>query len=155
LTDRGWVTDFEIGFSRTFHQEKDHRDLLGARRVRHAAEAKDTTVEDVTFSPAGSWAAPIPLTDVPPRVFSETMRDLDLVVSVAYSGGVDPETTESSIDMRRRLIEETADLLALGNIDLTGHHELPLESWRVLYAAAGWSTAIFSYSIGGINAAEL
>src|SRR4051794_11147980 len=33
--------------------------------------------------------------------------------------------------------------------------ELPLESWRVPYAAAGWSTAIFSYSSGDINAAEL
>ena len=64
----------------------------------------------------------MPLTDVPPRVLRETMRDLDLVVSVAHSGGVDRETTESSVDMRRRLVEETADLLALGNVELTGHH---------------------------------
>ena len=33
--------------------------------------------------------------------------------------------------------------------------ELPLESWRVPYAAAGWSAAIFSYSVGGSNDAEL
>ena len=33
--------------------------------------------------------------------------------------------------------------------------ELPLESWRVSYAASGWTTAIFSYSVGDINAAEL
>lgn len=65
------------------------------------------------FSPAGT-RAPVPLTDVPPRVFSKTMRDLDLVVSVAHAGGVDPAATESSIDMRRRLVEETADLLTLG-----------------------------------------
>lgn len=50
------------------------------------------------------------------------MRDLDPVVSVAHSGGADRDTTESSIDMHRRLVEETADLLALGNVELTGHH---------------------------------
>jgi hypothetical protein len=33
--------------------------------------------------------------------------------------------------------------------------ELSLESWRVPYAAAGWSAVIFSYSLGDINAAEL
>jgi hypothetical protein len=27
-----------------------------------------------------------------------------------------------SIDMRRRPVEETADLLTLGNVELTGHH---------------------------------
>ena len=32
---------------------------------------------------------------------------------------------------------------------------LPLESWRLLYAAAGWSAASLSYWIGDINAAEL
>jgi hypothetical protein len=37
----------------------------------------------------------------------------------------------------------------------TGFDELPFESWRVPYAAAGWSTAIFSYSLGDINAADL
>ena len=31
----------------------------------------------------------------------------------------------------------------------------PSKSWRVPYAAAGWSAAIFSYSSGDINAAEL
>ena len=34
-------------------------------------------------------------------------------------------------------------------------HGLPLESWRLLYAAAGWSAASLSYWIGDINAAEL
>jgi ABC-2 family transporter protein len=36
-----------------------------------------------------------------------------------------------------------------------GTPELPLESWRVRYAAAGWPTAIFSYSVGGSNDAAL
>jgi hypothetical protein len=34
-------------------------------------------------------------------------------------------------------------------------HGLPLKSWRLFYAASGWSAASLSYWIGDINAAEL
>jgi hypothetical protein len=40
-------------------------------------------------------------------------------------------------------------------VEAAVQNELPLESWRVPYAAAGRSTAIFSYSMGDINAAEV
>ena len=32
--------------------------------------------------------------DIPDIVFSEVMRDVDLAVSVAHAGGVDPKTAE-------------------------------------------------------------
>jgi hypothetical protein len=54
--------------------------------------------------------------DVPGRLFSEVMRDLDLVVSVAHAGGVDPETSSSTVEMRAALVTETADLLGLENL---------------------------------------
>ncbi|MFK7740597.1 MAG: hypothetical protein AB8H80_09765 [Planctomycetota bacterium] len=34
---------------------------------------------------------------IPGRVFSETVRDMDLVVSVAHQGGVDAEATASTL----------------------------------------------------------
>ena len=52
------------------------------------------------------------------------MRDLDLVVSVAHSGGVDPEATASTIEMRAALIEETCILLGLTNVALKSAHAL-------------------------------
>src|SRR6185312_13817471 len=67
---------------------------------------------------------PLPLADVPPRVFSETMRDLDLMVSVAHSGGVDPETTASTVEMRSALVSETCALLGLANVTLKSAHVL-------------------------------
>ncbi|GAA1791808.1 DUF4132 domain-containing protein [Planosporangium flavigriseum] len=121
FTSRGWVADFEVGFSRTYHQEKITAWCSVLNGLGTAAEVEDAAVEDVTFVQAGTWKV-IPVGDVPPRLFSETMRDLDLVVSVAHAGRVDPETTESSIEMRRRLVEETADLLGLDNVEVTGHH---------------------------------
>jgi hypothetical protein len=49
-------------------------------------------------------------------VFSEALRDLDLVVSVAHRGGVDPEASQSTVEMRAALIRETAKLLRLANV---------------------------------------
>lgn len=50
------------------------------------------------------------------------MRDLDLVVSVAHQGGVDPEATASTVEMRASLLSETCELLGLGNVEVSGSH---------------------------------
>ncbi|NKB18060.1 MAG: hypothetical protein HC770_08250 [Pseudanabaena sp. CRU_2_10] len=59
-----------------------------------------------------------------PRVFSEVMRDLDLVVSVAHQGGVDPEASASTVEMRSVLIRETNRLLKLTNVNLQNNYAL-------------------------------
>ncbi len=87
------------------------------------ADATDPTIEAVRFTSAGSGAW-LPLSDVPPRFFSEVMRDVDLVVSVAHSGGADPETSQSTVAMRADLVRETAELMGLDNVELTEHHVL-------------------------------
>ena len=46
----------------------------------------------------------LPLKHIHPRIFSEVMRDVDLVVSVAHAGGVDPEASHSTIEMRSVLL---------------------------------------------------
>jgi len=60
----------------------------------------------------------------PPRVFSEAMRDLDLVVSVAHRGGVDPEATASTVEMRAALVRETCAALSLTAVEVKGHHAI-------------------------------
>ena len=50
------------------------------------------------------------------------MRDIDLVVSVAHAGGVDPEASHSSIEMRAALLRETARLFKLENVAVNGNH---------------------------------
>ena len=64
------------------------------------------------------------LADVPPRLFSEIMRDVDLVVSVAHRGGLDPEASASTVDMRATLVRETCALLNLENVRLQVPHAL-------------------------------
>ena len=64
------------------------------------------------------------LKDVPARIFSETLRDLDLVVSVAHAGAVDPEASHSTVEMRAALLSETCALLALSNVRIEQRHAL-------------------------------
>lgn len=121
FTSRGWVADYPVGFSRTFHQEKIIAWCEFLQAWGSPTEVEDAAIEQVTFNRAGSQRQ-LPLDEVPPRVFSETMRDLDLVVSVAHASGVDPQASESSIQVRGRLVDETAAMLSMQNVEVGGHH---------------------------------
>ena len=116
---RGWVSDFEVGFVKTFHAERLTVFCSLLDGWGSPTEVEDATIEDVWFL---GQQGTVSLPEVPPRLFSEVMRDLDLVVSVAHSGGVDPETSESAVEVRRRLVEETAAMMSLPNVEVKGHH---------------------------------
>jgi hypothetical protein len=73
----------------------------------------------VRFTKRGEWES-LKLESIPQRLFSEIMRDLDLVVSVAHVGGVDPEALHSTLEMRAGLLRETCRLLKLENVQITG-----------------------------------
>jgi Family of unknown function (DUF5724)/Domain of unknown function (DUF4132) len=115
LGGRGWVAHPEEGVRRTFH-DADLTVALGfLDGWGSPVEVEAPTLEEVRFYPRGEWK-PVRVASVPRRLFSEVMRDLDLVVSVAHAGGVDPEATASTIEMRAALVEETCDLLKIENV---------------------------------------
>jgi hypothetical protein len=123
LGTRGWVARPEEGVSRTFHDEGLTAWLSFQETFNTPAEIEGLTLEDVVFTRKGT-AVFVPLENVPPRVFSEAMRDLDLVVSVAHRGGVDPEATASTVEMRASLVAETCQLLGMENVALQKHHAI-------------------------------
>ena len=84
-------------------------------------EVEGLTLDTVSFHRRDEFK-PLPLTKVPARVFSEVMRDIDLVVSVAHRGGVDPEASASTVDMRAALTRETCALLGLANVRVKPPH---------------------------------
>lgn len=84
-------------------------------------EVEGLTLDSISFRPRDGFK-PIKLIDVPPRVFSEVMRDIDLVVSVAHRGEVDPEASASTVEMRTTLLRETCSLLNLKNVKLKDNH---------------------------------
>ena len=121
LGTRGWVAHADEGVRRAFYADGLSAVVTFDHGVLTPAEVEGLTLDDVLFTRRGEWT-PIPLADVPPRVFSEVMRDLDLVVSVAHRGGVDPEATASTVEMRAALVRETCGLLGLDNVDIKSAH---------------------------------
>jgi HEAT repeat protein len=119
LGSRGWAT--REGVTRTFYD----LGLVAQLDFRSGAftplEMEGLTLDSLEFRKRHDWK-PIPLKDVPPRIFSEVMRDLDLVVSVAHLGGVDPEASQSTIEMRAALLRETCALLKIENYQLKNSH---------------------------------
>jgi HEAT repeat protein len=120
---RGWVVSPEEGVRRTFHDAGLSAWVTFLAGGGTPADVEGWTIEGVRFSKRGEWK-PLPLTKIPPRTFSEVMRDLDLVVSVAHRGGVDPEASASTVEMRASLLRETCSLLTLDNVRIKNSHVL-------------------------------
>ena len=47
---------------------------------------------------------------------------MDLAVSVAHVGGVDPETSHSTVEMRKVILEFNKELFGLDNVRIEGTH---------------------------------
>ncbi len=118
---RGWVVNPNEGVQKTFHQEGISARVGFLSAAFTPAEMEGWTLEGVAFTKRGEWQV-LNLEVIQSRIFSEVMRDLDLVVSVAHAGGIDPEASTSSIESRSALIRETAALLNLENVKLSEKH---------------------------------
>jgi hypothetical protein len=106
------------GVRRTFHDLRLSAELWFTESFYSPAEVEGLTLEAVRFTRSTGTREPVAIADVPPRIFSEVMRDLDLVVSVAHAGGVDPEASASTVEMRATLVAETCRLLDMPNVRL-------------------------------------
>lgn len=122
LKARNWAFKPEEGVRRVWHDHSLVAELMFAEHFYTPAEIEGLTLEGVFFRKRSNIFERLAIADVPGIVFSEAMRDLDLVVSVAHMGGVDPEASASTIEMRAALLQETARLLGLGNVRVQGHH---------------------------------
>lgn len=123
LKGRGWTVDYDEGLQRVYHQERLVAHLYAAANWFTPADTEAPTLETIQVwhldtNKRVAWS------DVPPRLFSELMRDVDLVVSVAHVGEVDPEASQSSVEMRAALVEQTARLFRLDNVRVEGRHVL-------------------------------
>lgn len=121
LSKRGWISRYEEGVSKTFHKLNLTARITLDNVGYSPADIEGATLQGLEFTRSNDWN-PIPLSEIPPLVFSETVRDLDLIVSVASMIGVDPEASESTVEMRQRVVEQTARLLSLENVSFMPRH---------------------------------
>ncbi|MFZ4931846.1 DUF4132 domain-containing protein [Chryseobacterium sp. Mn2064] len=121
LKTRGWKVDYEEGLQKVYHKEGFQVKLYALADWFSPADVESPTLETIEFHSLKDYKN-IPFEKIDQRLFSEVMRDIDLVVSVAHVGDVDPEASHSSIEMRAVLMKETARLFKLDNIKIEGSH---------------------------------
>lgn len=117
LGSRGWVNAPDSGIFRSFHEEKIVAWIEFLETFHTPADIEGLTIENVRFARRGAHESMI-LAEVPPRLLSEVLRDVDLIVSVAHRGGVDPEASASTVELRSALLRETLSLLKLDNVSI-------------------------------------
>lgn len=87
------------------------------------ADIEAPTLEWVAFLDRATGKQ-VKIDDVPDLLFSEVMRDVDLAVSMAYVGGVDPQASHSTMEMRAALLTFTLPLFRLTNVRVEKNHAI-------------------------------
>jgi hypothetical protein len=123
LKTRGWTVDYDEGLQKVFHKENLIVRMYAAADWFSPADIEAPVLEMIQFTYRDSGRA-ARLCDIPPILFSEVMRDIDLVVSVAHVGGVDPEASASTIEMRIAIASELLSLLKIKNVTFRTAHAM-------------------------------
>ncbi|MCM1057551.1 MAG: DUF4132 domain-containing protein [Firmicutes bacterium] len=121
LKARRWVCDIDAGLQKVYYKENIIASIYALADWFSPSDIEAPTLEWVEFFDRKTGRA-MRIEDVPDIIFSEVMRDVDLAVSVAHAGGVDPEASHSTIEMRRAIVAFTLPLFKLKNVRLEGSH---------------------------------
>ena len=117
LRGRGWTVNYEEGLQKVYHKEGFRATIYAAADWYTPSDVEAPTLEYVVFYNLKDGKE-VPMKEINPVIFSEVMRDVDLVVSVAHVGGVDPEASHSTMQMRSALARESARLFKLQNVEV-------------------------------------
>lgn len=123
LKNRKWVADYEDGLQKVYYKQNIIARIYALADWFSPSDIEAPTLEWVEFSDRKTFQS-IAIKDVPDVIYSEVMRDVDLAVSVAHAGGVDPETSHSTIEMRKVIVAFNLKLFALNNVTVEGTHAL-------------------------------
>ena len=123
LKTRRWIIDGQEGLEKVYYKENIIAKIYALADWFSPADIEAPTLEEVQFFDRKTFK-PILIDNVPDLVFTEVMRDIDLVVSVAHVGDVDPEASHSTIEMRKAIVEFNCKLFKLKNVKFSENHVL-------------------------------
>ena len=121
LRTRHWVADVEAGLQKVYYKENLIAELYALADWFSPSDIEAPTLEWVAFTDRRTGNL-VKLGDIPPVIFSEVMRDVDLAVSVAHAGAVDPETSHSTMRMREDLLDCLLPMVGLSNVRMDKNH---------------------------------
>ncbi|MHB1454882.1 MAG: DUF5724 domain-containing protein [Saccharofermentanales bacterium] len=116
---KGWSSS--EGLFKVYHKQGLLVVVFSGFSLFTPADVEPPVIEEVCFFD-NKTSVPLDIAKVDPVLFSETMRDLDLIVSVAHFGEIDPESSHSTIEMRSALMKFILPLFKLSNVRIEGSH---------------------------------
>ena len=123
LKGRRWVADYEDGLQKVYYADDIIAGIYAVADWFSPGDIEAPVLEGVTFVSRRTYE-PIKIKDIPDIVYSEVMRDVDLAVSVAHAGGVDPETSHSTVEMRKVILDFNLKLFGITNVTLDKNHAI-------------------------------
>ena len=118
LRSRGWSADYEGGLRKVFYRQGISVELYAKANWFTPADVEAPAIEYVSFSSTRSYKQ-LKIADIDPILYSEVMRDVDMTVSIAFVGGVDPETGNSTKELRAAIVKCTAELMKFNNVTVS------------------------------------
>lgn len=120
LKERRWVADFADGLQKIYYKDNIIASIYAPADWFSANKSKVPTLEYVSFHNRIDYR-PIMIAEIPPIIFSEVMRDVDMAVEAGYDGvGKMPEVSQSTLEIRRVMVELTASLLHISHVKVIG-----------------------------------
>ena len=123
LRSRRWVADYEDGLQKIYYRDNIIASIYAQADWFSPGDIEAPVLEGVFFYDRKTGKL-LSISEVPDVIYSEIMRDVDLAVSVAHAGGVDPETTHSTVEMRRVILSFNLDLFGIKNVRFEKNHAL-------------------------------
>lgn len=121
LKNRRWIADYEDGLQKIYYKDNIIATIYALADWFSPSDIEAPTLEYVQFYDRKTFEEK-KISEIPDILYSEVMRDVDLAVSVAHAGGVDPETSHSTIELRKAVIGFNLKLFKLTNVRLEGTH---------------------------------
>ncbi len=151
LKTRRWVADVENGLQKVYYKENIVAQMYALADWFSPADIEAPTLEWVCFSDRKTNRL-LKIDEVPNIIFSEIMRDVDLAVSVAHAGGVDPEASHSTMEMRAAILECILPIFKLTNVTVENNRAM-IKGKRAEYSVHLGSGVV--HQIGGSMIAVL
>lgn len=120
LKSRKWNLSYETGIQRILYHKDIIVNLYAEADWFSPSDIEAPCIDYVEFIHRKTGKSVL-IKDIDDITYSEIMRDLDMAVSVAYVGGVDPLTTTSTIELRAAIITYTMELMRLDNVTIQDH----------------------------------
>ena len=123
LKGRRWIADYEDGLQKVYYADDIIAGIYAVADWFSPGDVEAPVLEGVTFVNRRTYE-PMKIKDIPDIIYSEVMRDVDLAVSVAHAGGVDPETSHSTVEMRKVILDFNMKLFGITNVTFDKNHAI-------------------------------